>query len=358
MIKLCTTLNEGIAIICLNNAPKNIKYTSPTIENELLTIFANQVRKKIREEVGDAKFSILIDEALDESNREQMAIILRFVDRDGFIRELFFQVVGVDETSAPTLKNVHCFAHQLQLALVAASKDVHDVWLFFSKLSCIANLVSASLKRHLEFKSTREFKLQKWLLLENLRPAKEKFREDGWNTFIQSVTSFCDKHHIDIPDLSAQYKGGTRRSCQQHDCITVEHYYHYGIFNVVIDFQMVELDDSFPKRTMELLILSSSLDPSDSFESFHIDNICNLAEKFYPQDFSGSEIDTLRRQLEHYELDVPNDSQFQNISSLSELCGRLSETKRSEHYCLIDCLIHLVLTLMFLLQQQSDHVQP
>ena len=63
------------------------------------------MHKKIREEVGDAKFSILVDEALDESNREQMAIILRFVDRDGFIRERFFQLVGVEETIALTLKN-------------------------------------------------------------------------------------------------------------------------------------------------------------------------------------------------------------------------------------------------------------
>ncbi|KAK2634505.1 hypothetical protein Ddye_029297 [Dipteronia dyeriana] len=108
---------------------------------------------------------------------------------------------------------------------------------------------------------------------------------------------------------------------------------------------MVELDDRFPERTMELLILSSSLDPSDSFKSFHIDNICNLAEKFYPQDFNGSEIGTLRRQLEHYELDVPNDSQFQNISSLSELCLKLYETKRSEHFHFIDRLIRFVLTL-------------
>jgi hypothetical protein len=37
--------------------------------------------KKIR----DAKFCILVDEARDESKREQMAIILRFVDKDGFI---------------------------------------------------------------------------------------------------------------------------------------------------------------------------------------------------------------------------------------------------------------------------------
>ena len=35
----------------------------------------------------------------------------------------------------------------------------------------------------------------------------------------------------------------------------------------------------------------------------------------------------------------------QNLASLSELCQCLAETKRSEHYTLIDKLIRLVLTL-------------
>ena len=39
---------------------------------------------------GDAKFCILVDEARDESKREQMAIILRFVDKEGFIKERVF----------------------------------------------------------------------------------------------------------------------------------------------------------------------------------------------------------------------------------------------------------------------------
>jgi hypothetical protein len=38
------------------------------------------VRKKIYEEVRDAKFCILVDEAKDASNKEHMAIVLRFVD--------------------------------------------------------------------------------------------------------------------------------------------------------------------------------------------------------------------------------------------------------------------------------------
>jgi hypothetical protein len=35
------------------------------------------------------KFCILVDEAQDESKRKQMEIILRFVDKDGFIMILF-----------------------------------------------------------------------------------------------------------------------------------------------------------------------------------------------------------------------------------------------------------------------------
>ena len=161
------------------------------------------MRDKIHVEIGDTKFCILVDELVDESNKEQMTIILRYVDDDGFIRERFFEVVCVDDTSALTLKReicivlsrynllienlrgqgydgasnmrgewnglqalflkdcpyayyVHCFAHRLQLALVAASKEVHDVWLFFSKLSSIVNFVGASAKRCSELKSIRE----------------------------------------------------------------------------------------------------------------------------------------------------------------------------------------------------------
>ena len=48
--------------------------------------------------------------------------------------------------------------------------------------------------------------------------------------------------------------------------------------------------------------------------------------------------------MEHYKFDVVCSSEFQNIASLSELCRRLVETRRSKHFLLIDRLIHLVLT--------------
>jgi hypothetical protein len=65
--------------------PKNATYTSPQIQKEILHVFSMKVMNAIREEIGDAKFCIIVDEARDESVREQMAVVLRFVDKDGFV---------------------------------------------------------------------------------------------------------------------------------------------------------------------------------------------------------------------------------------------------------------------------------
>jgi hypothetical protein len=43
---------------------------------------------------------------------------------------------------------VHCFVHQLQLALVFASREVGYVHEFFTNLNFIVNAANASCKRH------------------------------------------------------------------------------------------------------------------------------------------------------------------------------------------------------------------
>jgi len=43
---------------------------------------------------------------------------------------------------------VHCFAHRLQLALVAASREVIPIHQSFSKLTFIVNIVCSSSKHH------------------------------------------------------------------------------------------------------------------------------------------------------------------------------------------------------------------
>ena len=95
---------------------------------------------------------------------------------------------------------------------------------------------------------------------------------------------------------------------------------------------------------MELQTLSFSLDPREH-ESFKIDYICCLVNKFYPQDFTDQEKIELKMQLSHYQHDVLGDSNFKKLSTHNELSQWLVKTKKSSIYHLVYRLIVLVLTL-------------
>jgi hypothetical protein len=74
-------------------------------KKKILHVLAKRIRDAIHEEIGYSKFCIIVDEARDESKKEQMAVGLKFVDKDGFIYVRFFDIVHVKDTSASTLKN-------------------------------------------------------------------------------------------------------------------------------------------------------------------------------------------------------------------------------------------------------------
>ena len=56
--------------VVLNNGPRNARYTSHPIQKEILKLFARKVQRQIREEIGTAKFGIMVVEAGDESKKE------------------------------------------------------------------------------------------------------------------------------------------------------------------------------------------------------------------------------------------------------------------------------------------------
>jgi hypothetical protein len=60
---------------------------------------------------------------------------------------------------------VHCYAHHLQLVLVAASKDVVHVAQSFQKLNFIINTVDSSSKRHDELHNAQLVELARALAI-------------------------------------------------------------------------------------------------------------------------------------------------------------------------------------------------
>ncbi|KAL6579336.1 hypothetical protein OROMI_009552 [Orobanche minor] len=483
--------------VILQKAPKNATYTSPDFQKQILHILAEKVRKKIRGEVGNAKFCILVDEAKDVADKQQMAIVLRFVDSEGFIKERFFDIVNVAHTNAETLKKeicdvlgrndlyiknirgqgydgasnmsgawnglqalfirecpqayyVHCFAHRLQLALVGAAEKQGSVWVFFSELTSIVNMIKGSPKRDNELKSAQAIEIAervatgvcetgsglnqmgslrragktRWsshfesicsmidmyhsviIVLEHIEDEADNnptrgqatchlrvmksfdflfmlymmnkvmaityllcealqsksldilqamdlisntkdllccLRADGYDILLKSVQLACERIGVQVPDMNTCYALG--RACRRKDSITFEHHYHFDIFNAVIDLQLEEISSRFDEESMELLRLSSALEPRENFKMFDDGDIYRLAEEFYPNDFSGQELHYLRSQLEHYKFNIIHSGRFNNLSNISELCRRLVETGKAQYYHLIDRLIRLVLTL-------------
>jgi len=69
--------------------------------------------------------------------------------------------------------------------------------------------------------------------------------------------------------LKAQYTRAYGRYHHQNEVlITLEHHLRADIFVATIDFQLQELNNRFCDQTFELLILSSTLCPQDSYSSF------------------------------------------------------------------------------------------
>ncbi|KAI5655138.1 hypothetical protein M9H77_32325 [Catharanthus roseus] len=152
LIKWYCEESEEVNKVMNLNAPRNNQLTSPKIQKEIVNACATEVRQAIVNEIGDKFFSLLVDEARDSSVKEQLSIVLRFVNDNGKVVEHFFGVVHVSDTSAQTLKNSidDFFAINglsiSQLRGQATSKKNAHVCSFFEYLAKIVNIVGVSCK--------------------------------------------------------------------------------------------------------------------------------------------------------------------------------------------------------------------
>ena len=161
-------IDSGDSVLAnhFKECPRNAQYRSPGIQNELIACTGEWIRKRIIQEVVEARFfSVCADEASDVSNKEQLPLVIRFVDKTNSIREEFvvcdtgttgvalagkileaLESYGLDlhglcgqgydgagnmagkcrgaaaciQASYPKAVFVHCAAHSLNLCVVAA----------------------------------------------------------------------------------------------------------------------------------------------------------------------------------------------------------------------------------------------
>ncbi|KAD4888978.1 hypothetical protein E3N88_21051 [Mikania micrantha] len=294
----------------------------------------------------------------------------------------------------PCAYYVHCFAHRLQLALVLASTEIIPVHQFFSNLVFTINVVCASSKRHDELQKAKADEIQKLLdlgeigsgsglnqgIIEDLSHTTHSQRGDADTAYgyLQSFefvfilplmkelmgktndlskalqkksqdilnamdkgNFFCNKLQIDLPNMEAPYTSTRYRPRKKDLHVTFGHYYQVDLFNATLDKQLHELNSRFNEETIELLSLSSSL----TSKEINVDEICLLVEKYYPQDFSDQEKIQLPYQLEIFNIEKSKNINLSGVSTISDLCKSLVDTKKRETYYLVDRVIRLILTL-------------
>ena len=103
-------------------AKKNATYRSKTIQNKLVKICGMQVQNKIVSEISSSDcpiYSILADEAADCGNKEQMPIVLRYVDSNKEINERFIKCVDCKNglTGLALSKNIEDALQEVGLPL-------------------------------------------------------------------------------------------------------------------------------------------------------------------------------------------------------------------------------------------------
>jgi hypothetical protein len=116
------------------NAPANATYTSKGIQNEIITTFGRWIQKQILYDLnsGSKIFSIIADESRDSSNKEQMPVIIRYVNRNAEIVESFLAFVECAEgtTGAQLAALLQETCHTLNLDLSYCRGQGYDgyVW--------------------------------------------------------------------------------------------------------------------------------------------------------------------------------------------------------------------------------------
>ena len=92
---------------------------------------------------------------------------------------------------------IHCFAHRLQLALVAASRDVILVQHFLTTLTNVVNIVVASCKHNEQLKTAQASDIAHMIALDELESGSWlnqigtllRARDSSWSSHSKSISS-------------------------------------------------------------------------------------------------------------------------------------------------------------------------
>ncbi|RID62925.1 hypothetical protein BRARA_E01964 [Brassica rapa] len=178
-------------------------------------------------------------------------------------------------------------------------------------------------------------------LVESIKRELQKLRDDGWDSLMAKVASFCKKHSVEMLIMEEDFVD--LRNPRKRTNISNMHHYKVNCFCTVLDLQIQEFNDRFTEVTTDLLICMAALSPIDSFHGFDKEKLVRLA-KLYPDDFSYGELLSLEQQLDIYIDNIRRDERFKSVENLGDFSCLMVKTQKHLAHPLMFSAMKLVKT--------------
>ncbi|XP_070669121.1 uncharacterized protein [Malus domestica] len=183
----------------------------PIFKKDLVRACAIETINAITKDMEGTFFSLLVDGSRDASNKEQMAVVLCYVNKKGEAIEKFLGVQHVSSTTSSSLEEAieRLFATtNLSMSklrgqgydgatLVFVAKENEDVANFFINANRLVNLIGSSCKCRDALREKQQEQIQKALHLRNLETGKGLNQESSlmrpcdtrWNSHYGTIVS-------------------------------------------------------------------------------------------------------------------------------------------------------------------------
>ena len=241
----------------LTSGPRNATWLGHHIQNSLISLLASSVQEMIKSELRSAQyFTLIADETKDVSKTEQLSVVLRYVYQcktyerfisysqcDELNSEAIFNYImtaltelDVDISNCvsqcfdgasvmsgchtgvkakinevnPTAVYIHCYAHQLNLALVDTCKQLAHAFDFFSLLESVYVFISSSVPHAIFINKQKELHFNRLIQLKQLSNTRWSCRHSSiqavlstYTVLIATLEEISDTRH----DRSVQARG-------------------------------------------------------------------------------------------------------------------------------------------------------